>query len=96
MLFVRLLPTSTIGHLPSKLGGAKYCRVNHELLRALPPPLIDGSVPSQTTMSPLANKRYTHRDSIYYFGMRTILITMVLALMLFMLFGSTSMLHSSI
>jgi hypothetical protein len=46
----------------------------------------------ETTTSPPANKRYTRRDLIYYFGMRAILITMVLALMLFMLFRPTSML----
>jgi hypothetical protein len=38
---VQLLPTFTMGHLPSKLGGATSRRIHRQLRRALPSPLND-------------------------------------------------------
>ena len=90
-LFARLLQTSTIGHLPSKLGSATSHRVRHQLLRALPPSLIDDFVPPPAATSPSVDKRYTHRDPICYCCMPAVLIMLMFIMSMFMLSNLTTM-----
>ena len=49
-----LLLTFTMGHLPSKSGGATSWRIRSQLLRTLPSPLIDDLVPAAAS-SPSAS-----------------------------------------
>ena len=68
-------------------------RIRRQLLRALPPPLINNFVPPQAMASPSADERHMHRDPICYCRMPTVLmITLLLITPLFMLTNLTSML----
>jgi hypothetical protein len=91
---VGLLLTSTTGHLPSKSDSAMSRRIRCQLLRALPPPLIDdlapppSASPSPMTSSPAIIERYTSRDPISFFqlfnltGVRAMLTPAVMFMLL--------------
>ena len=92
MLLARLLPTFTTGRLSSKSGFATYRRIRRQLLRSLPPPLIDDFTlppsPSPATSSPV--QRYTSRDSFMLFDMMASVRDMFMLVLLFILLGHAS------
>ena len=90
--------------LPSKLGGATSRRIRRQLLRDLPPPLIDdlapsplaaspSASPSPTTSSPATVERYTSRDPIsllVLFNLMASVRAMLTLVLLFMLLNHAS------
>jgi hypothetical protein len=85
------------GRLPSKSGGATSRRIHRQLLRDLPPLLIDdlapsplaaspSASPSPVTSSPATIKRYTSRDPMSLFMLFNLMASVRVRLTLVLLF----------
>jgi hypothetical protein len=92
------------GRLPSKSGDATSWRIRRQLLRDLPPPLIDdlapsplatspSASPSPVTSSPATVERYTSRDLMSLFMLFNLMASvqaMLTLVLLFMLLNHAS------
>jgi hypothetical protein len=83
----------TSSRLQSKSVGATSQRICRQLLRSLPPPLIDDLAPPLATSSPYAVERYTSRDPMspfMLFDMVASVQDMFILVLLFMLLDHAS------